>query len=318
MSMTEQAPREVEHEITVRAPAKDVYRLLAEVENWPRLFPPSVYVEYLEKNDDGTERIRIFATANEEVKSWSSRRELDPEALRITFRQEVFTPPVAEMSGTWIIEPLSGTQTRVRLLHTFRAVDDDPEGLAWIDKAVDTNSRAELPSLKANVELAAQADERTLSFEDSVRVDGSAKDVYDFLNEARLWSERLPHVAAVRLTEDTPGLQVLRMDTLTKDGATHTTESVRVCFPHHRIAYKQTTLPALMDLHTGYWQLDENDDGTTTATSQHTVVIKTENIARILGPDAGLPEARDYIRSALGTNSRATLGHAKEYAEARR
>ncbi|MGK9462278.1 aromatase/cyclase [Streptomyces sp. G6] len=316
--MTQQQPREVEHEITVRAAAQDVYRLLAEVENWPRLFPPSVFVEYLEKNDDDTERIRIFATANGEVKSWASRRELDAEALRITFRQEVFTPPVAEMNGTWILEPLSATETRVRLLHSFRSVDDDPEGLAWIDKAVDTNSRAELPSLKANVELAAQADERTLSFEDSVRIDGSAKDVYEFLNDAQLWSERLPHVAEVRLTEDTPGLQVLRMDTLTKDGSSHTTESVRVCFPHHRIAYKQTTLPALMDLHTGYWQLDEDADGVTTATSQHTVVIRTENITRILGPEAGLAEARAYIRNALGTNSRATLGHAKDHAEARR
>jgi aromatase len=73
-----------------------------------------------------------------------------------------------------------------------------------------------------------------------------------------------------------------------------------------------------MDLHTGYWQLDEDADGVTTATSQHTVVIKAENITKILGPDAGLPEARAYIRNALGTNSRATLGHAKDHAEARR
>ncbi|MFD7898756.1 aromatase/cyclase [Streptomyces sp. NPDC059743] len=314
--MTPQAPREVEHEITVQAAAQDVYRLLAEVENWPRLFPPSVYVEYLERNEHN-ERIRIFATANDEVKSWSSVRELDPEGLCIFFRQEVFTPPVAEMSGTWLLEPLGAKETRVRLLHSFRSVDDDPEALAWIEKAVDTNSRAELPSLRANVELAAEADERTLSFEDTVRIDGSSKDVYDFLNEAQLWSERLPHVTQVQLTEDTAGLQVLRMDTLTKDGSSHTTESVRVCFPHHRIAYKQTTLPALMELHTGRWDLAEDADGVTTATSQHTVVIRTENITEILGPDAGLAEARAFIRQALGTNSRATLTYAKEYAEAR-
>jgi aromatase len=315
--MADQASREVEHEITVRAPAKEVYRLLAEVENWPRIFPPSVYVEYLEQNGD-SERIRIFATANGEAKSWSSRRELNPETLRITFEQEAFTPPVAEMRGTWILEPRSGTETRVRLLHAFRAVDDDPEGLAWIDKAVDTNSRVELPSLRANVELVAQAGERTLSFEDNVRIEGAAEDVYDFINEAQLWSRRLPHVAEVRLTEDTPGLQILRMDTRTKDGSSHTTESVRVCFPYRKIAYKQTTLPALMNLHTGYWLLDEDADGVTTATSQHTVSIRTENITKILGTDAGLPEARAYIRNALGTNSRATLEHAKDFAEARR
>jgi len=309
--------RQVEHEITAEAPAATVYRLIAEVENWPRIFPPTVYVDHVERGDS-QERIRIWATANGEAKSWTSRRTLDPDNRRITFRQEVSAPPVAAMGGTWIIEPLSDTRSRIRLLHDYRAVDDDPDGLKWIDEAVDRNSRSELAALKTNVELAHAAEEITFSFEDTVQIDGSAKDVYDFLNEAPLWSERLPHVAQVRLTEDTPGLQILRMDTLTKDGSTHTTESVRVCFPHHRIAYKQTTLPALMDLHTGYWQLDENDDGTTTATSQHTVIIKTENITAILGPDAGLPEAREYIRGALGTNSRATLGHAKEYAEARR
>ncbi|MEE1796927.1 aromatase/cyclase [Streptomyces sp. BE308] len=315
--MTEQAPREVEHEITVQAPATEVYRLLAEVENWPRLFPPSVYVDYAEKNGN-EERIRIWATANGEAKNWTSRRTLDPEGLRITFRQEVSAPPVAEMSGTWIIEARGASETRVRLLHTYRAIDDDPEGLDWIDKAVDRNSRAELPALKENLELAAESAGLTLSFEDSVRIDGSAKDAFDFVNEAQLWTERLPHVHEVRLTEDSPGVQTLRMDTVAKDGSTHTTESVRICFPHHRIAYKQTTLPALMTLHTGYWQFDEQDDGGTVATSQHTVVVNTANITAILGPDAGVPEARAFLREALGTNSRATLGHAKAFAEARR
>ncbi|MFB4424425.1 aromatase/cyclase [Streptomyces sp. QL37] len=315
--MTEQEAREVEHEITVRAPAEDVYRLLAEVENWPRLFPPSVYVDYAEKNGN-EERIRIWATANGEAKHWTSRRELDPEGRRITFWQEVSAPPVARMSGTWIIEPQGPEQTRVRLLHTYRAIDDDPEGLAWIDRAVDRNSRAELPALKENLELASLSADLTLSFEDTVRIDGSAKDVFAFINEAQLWTERLPHVHDVTLTESTPGVQTLRMDTVAKDGSTHTTESVRVCFPDHRIAYKQTTLPALMKLHTGYWQFSEGDDGVTTATSQHTVTVDVENIAKVLGPAAGVAEARAFLREALGTNSRATLGHAKAFAEARR
>jgi aromatase len=315
--MTEHRLSSVEHEITVAAGAENVYRMLADVENWPRIFPPSVYVDYVERGQD-EERIRIWATANGEAKNWTSRRRLDPTALRIEFWQEVSAPPVAEMYGTWIIEPSGDQETRLRLLHEYRSVDDDPEGLAWIERAVDENSRAELPSLKSNVELAARTTELTLNFADSVTIGGSAKDVYDFLNEAQLWSERLPHVADVKLTEDTPGLQVLRMVTTTKDGSAHTTESVRVCFPHHKIAYKQTTLPALMSLHTGYWQLDEQADGTTTATSQHTVVINQDTITSVLGPAAGVAEARAFVREALGGNSRATLGHAKEYAEARR
>ncbi|MFI6274444.1 aromatase/cyclase [Streptomyces sp. NPDC050988] len=309
--------REVEHEITVEAPAAEVYRLIAEVGNWPLIFPPTVHVDHLERGAR-EERIRIWATANGAAKGWTSRRTLDPEARRITFRQEVSAPPVASMGGTWIIEPAGEGASRVRLLHDYRAVDDDPEGLEWIDQAVDRNSRSELAALKSNVERVTGSAELTLSFTDSLEIEGAAKDVYDFINEAQLWSERLPHVKQVSLTEDSPGLQVLRMDTLTKDGSVHTTESIRVCFPHSRIVYKQTTLPALMNLHTGYWQLEESADGVTTATSQHTVILNTENITKILGEEAGIPEAREFIRNALGNNSRATLGHAKAYAEARR
>ncbi|MFD7439372.1 aromatase/cyclase [Streptomyces sp. NPDC059861] len=314
--MSASEPREVEHEITISAPAADVYRLIADVANWPRIFPPTIYVDHLERSGD-EELIRIWATANGEPKNWTSRRVLDPDALRITFRQQVSTPPVATMGGTWIIEPQDESTSRVRLLHDYTAVDDDPASLKWIDEAVDRNSRSELAALKSNVELATASEELTFSFEDTVEVEGSAKDAYDFVNEAGLWSERLPHVATVRLTEDSPGLQTLEMDTRAKDGSTHTTRSYRVCLEGRKIAYKQTTLPALMNLHTGYWTFADTGTGST-ASSQHTVVLRPENIEKILGPGAGVAEAREYVRSALSTNSRATLGHAKAYAEARR
>ncbi len=314
--MSEHGLREVEHEVTVSAPAADVYRLIADVANWPRIFPPTIYVDHVERGER-EERIRIWATANGEAKNWTSRRTLDPDALRIEFRQEVSTAPVATMGGTWIIEPLSETESRIRLLHDYTAVDDDPKSIEWIDEAVDRNSRSELAALKTNVELATASEELTFSFEDTVQINGSAKDVFDFINEAHLWSERLPHVATVRLDEDSPGLQTLEMDTRAKDGSVHTTRSYRVCFPHEKIAYKQTTLPALMNLHTGYWTFRENETGVA-ASSQHTVVLRAENITTILGPDAGVAEATEYVRTALSTNSRATLGHAKDYAEAKR
>jgi aromatase len=258
---------------------------------------------------------------NGEAKNWTSRRELDPERLTIRFWQEVSAPPVAEMSGTWIIEPVGDRETRLRLRHEYRAIDDDPAGLAWIDRAVDTNSNAELPSLKDSVEraTAATAADHTLSFSDTMLIDGAVEDVYDFVNDAHLWSDRLPHVQNVRLTEPTPGLQTLRMDTRTKDGSTHTTESVRVCFRHHKIAYKQTTTPALMTTHTGYWLFEPDPRGTgVLATAGHTVVVNPDNIDRVLGADADLPRARAFIQGALSTNSMATLAHAKGYAESRR
>ncbi|MEV7217398.1 aromatase/cyclase [Kitasatospora cineracea] len=307
--------REVEHEITIGAPAAAVYQLLADVTNWPRIFPPTIHVDRVEAEGD-EERIRIWATANGQPKDWTSRRTLDPEALRITFRQEIPAPPVAAMGGTWILEPLDAGTTRVRLLHDYRAIGDDPHDLLWIERAVDKNSTSELQALKENVELvhAADREELTFSFVDTVQVAGRAKDLFDFVNEAGKWADRLPHVAVVRLAEDTPGLQELEMDTRAKDGSVHTTKSYRVVFPSWKIAYKQVTLPALMTLHTGEWTFVENAEGTA-ASSQHTVTINTANIARILGEQATVADARAYVHTALSTNSSATLAHAKAYAE---
>ncbi|MFK0171020.1 aromatase/cyclase [Streptomyces sp. NPDC090306] len=306
--------REVEHEITVGAPAPTVYRLLADVAQWPRIFPPTLHVDQVE-HDGRRERIRIWATAGDEAKNWTSRRTLDADALRITFRQEVTAPPVAAMGGTWIVEPVTDDASRVRLLHDYSAIDDDPGSLEWIDRAVDRNSRAELAALKENLERAHQEEELTFSFTDSVTVAGAAKDLYDFVNDAALWPERLPHVASVQLTEDTPGLQTLEMDTRAKDGSTHTTKSYRVTFPHHRIAYKQVTLPTLLTLHTGLWTFEETPEGTV-ASSQHTVTLDPGKLG-VLGPDATLADARAYVHGALSTNSLATLGHARAYAEGR-
>lgn len=311
--MPQSAQREVEHDITVGAPAKEVYRLIAEVQKWPQLFPPTIFVDHVERAER-SERIRIWATAKGEAKNWTSRRELDPDALRITFRQEVSTHPVGSMGGTWLFEPVSDTETRVRLLHDYRAVDDDPAHLAWIDEAVDRNSRSELDSLKRIAESAAATAELTFSFTDTVQINGSAKDVYDFINEADRWADRLPHVATVTLTEDIPGLQTLEMETRAKDGSTHRTRSYRVTFPHQRIVYKQVTLPALMTVHTGIWTFTENAQGVA-ASSQHTVVLNPENITAVLGADADVAQARTYVRNALSTNSRATLEHARIHAE---
>jgi aromatase len=311
--MTENGRRDVEHAITVRAPADRVYGLIAGVENWPRIFPPTVHVEHVERAER-EELIHIWAVAHGEPKDWISRRTLDPGQRRITFRQEVSAPPVASMGGAWIIEAVSAEESRVRLLHDYRAVDDNPESLSWIDQAVDRNSRSELEALKLNLELACETEELTFSFVDRVTVDGTAKDLFGFIDDAHLWSERLPHVASVRLTEATPGLQTLEMDTLAKDGSTHTTKSYRVTFPHQRIAYKQVTLPALMTLHTGLWTFEETAGGTV-ASSQHTVTLNTANIARVLGAEATVADARQYVHTALSTNSLATLNHAKNHAE---
>jgi len=305
-----------EHRITVDAPIERVYALLADVTRWPQLFGPTVHAEHVERSDTN-ERIRLWATANDEVKTWTSRRELDAAHHRISFRQEVSQAPVAAMGGAWVLSRTGDGGTLVVLAHDFAAVGDTPENVEWVTRAVDRNSDHELANLKTIAENLAATEELSITFHDVVDIEGDRADVFAFLNESDKWPDRLPHVSRLELVEDAPGLQVMEMDTKTADGSTHTTKSVRVCVPDSTIVYKQLKVPALMTVHTGRWTLAERDGGVR-ATSTHTVVIKPDAVVAILGEGKTVADAKAFVRKALGTNSTTTLRHAKEYAEARR
>ncbi|MFE2551145.1 aromatase/cyclase [Streptomyces sp. NPDC059355] len=304
------------HETEVAAPAGVVYGLIADPVQWPLYFPPNVYVERLEF-DGVDERLRMWATANGRVKSWTSRRVLDAAARRIEFRQEVPAAPLSAMNGTWIVEPLGAERSRLVLLHDFAVAGDRAEDVEWVERATDTNSRAELANLARLGERWGSLDDLVMSFEDTVRVDAPPELVYAFLERAEQWPELLAHVSRLELTEpeELPGVQVMVMDTLTADGSAHTTESVRVCFPAAgRIVYKQTRTPALMSAHTGVWTVTGGAYGST-VTSRHGVVLREEAVTGVLGASADLAAARRYVREALGRNSTATMAYAKQYAE---
>lgn len=309
-----------EHSITVAAPPATVYALIADVSAWPQVFGPTVHVEVLEEADPdhgGEQLLRIWALANDQVRTWTSRRVLDPAARTVTFRQVVSAPPVASMGGEWRAEPdEDGTATRVVLLHDYRAVDDDPGAQELIARAVDRNSAAELAALKNAAELGKTRDELHLTFSDSETVEGEAADVYAFLERADLWPQRLPHVARLDLTEDEPGIQRMDMDTRSPDGSLHNTTSVRVCFADRKeIVYKQLRVPAAMSGHTGRWEIEPLGDGTVKATSWHTVTLDPEGVRTALGPEATIGEARELVRRTLGANSSSTLRHAGRFAE---
>ncbi|HSV65413.1 MAG TPA: aromatase/cyclase [Mycobacteriales bacterium] len=312
--------RRTRHIETVAAPPRRVYDLIADVTRWPQIFGPTVSVQRLDPPGAGgaaAERLRIWALANGEVRDWTSRRELDPAGMRIRFRQEVAAHPVAAMGGHWQVVPRPHGGALVVLDHDYRAVDDDEAAARWIEQAIDRNSESELAALRDTAEMDGGRDEIWLSFADTVGVDGAAEDVYELLARAERWPRRLPHVARLNLREDVPGIQHLEMDTRAPDGTVHTTSSVRVCVPHSHIAYKQLVMPAVLRAHTGRWTIAVSGDGVL-ATSEHTVVLRPETIAERLGPGVSLAEARTRVRHALGTNSRATLGRAKAFAEARR
>ncbi|WP_131767556.1 aromatase/cyclase [Candidatus Protofrankia californiensis] len=320
--MSRPTVRNTLHTVDVDAPPELVYGLLADATQWPHLFPPTVHVI---REDAGPqrERLRIWALADGRLKSWTSLRELPAGQLHIAFRQEVSAPPVGSMAGSWEITARAGGGSRIVLGHRFTAVADDPDGLRWIEEATDRNSTSELASLRAIAEEVADGTrhgELLLSFEDSVLVQAPPQVVHDFLDRADLWPQRLAHVARVALTEDEPGQQVLEMDTRAPDGTTHTTRSFRVSLAPHTLAYKQTTLPDALTVHTGRWVLDpyaEGDVTHTRATSRHTVRLHPERAIALPGVRT-LADARAAVRAAIGGNSLATLRTAKQHLESAR
>jgi aromatase/bifunctional cyclase/aromatase len=304
------------HTIDIDAPRDVVYGIVADAASWPLHFTPSIHVRRTAL-DGSAERLQIWASAGGQVKTWTSRRDLDPQHHRIAFRQEVCSPPVAAMGGEWVLGEAPAGGTRVTFHHDFEAVDDDPAGVEWINNVVESNTTMELADIKALAENVHRRRELTLSFEDSVLVHGSPDAVFDFLYQAKRWPERLPHVAEMDLREDVPNVQSMRMCTSAADGSVHTTESVRICFPEsRRIVYKQLVTPPLMTAHIGAWTIRQAEEGVR-VTSWHSVVVNESAIRDVLGPDGTVDAARTLIRNALGGNSRATLGLAKEFAEAR-
>lgn len=312
--MTGERVHRTSHSAEVDAPAGVVYGLISDAARWPLFFPENVHVERLEF--DGTnERLRMWATAGRGVRSWISQRTQDPGTRCVEFHQTHPQLPVTTMHGTWIVEERPDGSSRLTLLHDFAVLGDSAGDLAWATQVLELNSRAELASVTSLAERWRRLDELVLSFEDTVRIDAPAELVYDFLYRVGDWPERVPHVTRLELTEDLPGVQVMAMDTRTADGASHTTESVRICFPHAgRIVYKQTRTPALMEAHTGEWNVVSDEHGVS-AIAQHSVVLREEAIEQVLGQGADLGRARRHVREALGRNSTATLELARQYAQ---
>jgi aromatase len=310
------------HAIEAEAPATTVYDLLAASGNWPAVFEPTVFVDPLERGEaaDGAsfERFRLWATVNGRVVSWSSRRELDPARLRITFRQEHSTPPIASMAGSWQVEQTGSGRCRITLVHEFTTVDGTEQSAQWITAALDRNSTAELGQLArlAGLDARYAADGGLVdTFEDTFDIDAPPAAIYEFIDRGDLWQERLPHVEESVLVLGEDGAQHLALTTVTPDGGRHQTASTRIRVDSGRLAYKQDKTPELLLGHAGVWTVAPLDGGTRTrATSRHTFTLRPDAIEPVLGAGTTVASARAHMRQALGANSRATLEHAAKFA----
>jgi aromatase len=296
--------RELVHSRVVSASPAVLYDLVAEVTRWPAIFEPCLFVRHLERGGV-YERFQIWAMVNNEVRTWTSRRTMDPIGRAITFEQEHSQAPIAAMSGEWLFRPMSAGRTELILRHDVSTTGGRP-AMERVSAGLDANSQQELAAIARIAESEHPVGDLVFSFTDEVRLAGEATAAYEFVERADLWPARLPHVTRVALGQLAPGVQDLEMDTVTADGgAQHTTRSIRLCLPPDEIAYKQVDRPALLLGHSGAWRFSGR-----TASSRHTVAINPEAIAEVLGAHTTIAEAGQHLRRVLGANSRATLTHA--------
>ncbi|WP_218020538.1 aromatase/cyclase [Nocardia beijingensis] len=298
------------HSRVVQAAPDVVYDLVADVTRWPVIFEPSVLVRHLHRGPD-EERFRLWATVGGAVRNWTSRRVLDAGQRRIAFEQERSQAPIASMGGGWSFRELGAGTTKVVLDHHFTVVDG--ADAAQVAAAVDRNSVSELAALARIAEIGHPVDEVVRTFEDTVTLDCSASEAYDFVYHSERWPEQVPHVGRVELTEDADGVQLMEMDTVTAGGIPHTTKSIRVCVPGERIDYKQLVPPAILFGHSGAWEFADGPDGAV-VTARHTVAIDPVAAREILGANTDLADAGAYLTEALSSNSRNTLRCAERHA----
>lgn len=309
--MTMTASQAADHTAEVSAPAERAYRLVADVRRWPLLFAPCVAAEVV-REDSARQRIRLWAMVSDQVRGWTSVRDLHPPA-RIDFRQEEPSPPITRMTGYWRFEDAAepGGASRLVLGHEWATETDDPLAGQRIAEALHGNSQAEVAAIRGWAERPWEPDELIFSFADHLDIDGDVDAVYDVLYRADRWPEVLPHVSGLQLeTAATASggadVQTMTMDTVAPDGAAHTTRSVRLCFPGERIVYKQTRPPRGLLGHCGEWSLSRGPNGTRVTASHH-VAVDPVAIGEVVGTGTGLAEAREAVRRALGGNSRKTL-----------
>ncbi|MFE9564886.1 aromatase/cyclase [Streptomyces sp. NPDC006487] len=301
------------HEVIAAAPAGVMYGLIADATRWPLFFQPCVHVEQLDF--DGTrERLQMWVTAGGTVKSWVTSRHLDVERLRVEFTHDLPAAPTQSMSGVWTVVPLGEHAAKVTLEHSFTVAGDVPADVAWVERVTLENSRAQLDRLAELAERWTRLDDLVWSFEDTVRVNAPSELVFDFLYRAGDWPAELPHVNRLQLVENEPGVQVMSMGSLSLNGSSHSTESVRICFPGaQRICYKQTLTSPLLTAHTGEWSVEPDESGVI-LTARHNVLLCEENIESVLGEGTDAVAAGRHLREAMGQAGLSVLRHAAQYA----
>jgi aromatase len=149
-----------EHTVTVEAPADVVFAVLADIEGYANLFPPTQESTILEESE--THQIaRLVVDVSGQIQSWVTRRDIDRERRVIAYRQLENAPMIEFMGGEWRALPLDEKRTQLVITHDFaarptEAVPSQEKATELLRAAVDRNSDADLDAVRKESERRAQ------------------------------------------------------------------------------------------------------------------------------------------------------------------
>ncbi|WP_433170070.1 aromatase/cyclase [Actinoallomurus sp. CA-150999] len=127
------------HRITVARPPHAVYDLVADPGQAARPAGGVVHAERVARHDGG-DVIRRWVAEKGAIRSWTARRELDPDAGRIVFEHDPPKPPLSAMRGEWRFTEAGPGTTLVELRHDWAG----PAPAERLDQGI----RAQLDALK--------------------------------------------------------------------------------------------------------------------------------------------------------------------------
>lgn len=166
------------HETVVRAPAADLFDLIADVVHAPQLFPTHLHAEVVGEPHGAEDLIERWVIDGESVRGWRAHRTLDRDALRIVFQHEKAKPPLTLMRGEWLFRQ-DGETTTVRCTHTLDAPADAAAAVEQFLAGLDRVVPRQLSHLKMLGESLPQLRASTFGVELTGLVDLAVSDVYE-------------------------------------------------------------------------------------------------------------------------------------------
>lgn len=284
----------------IGAPAKVVYDLLTDLSTWPWLFPWILHTEQLERDGD-EDVVRYWGvTAEETIRSWVSRRRLDPAALRMDFVQQGAVGEVSRLSGSWTFTELPGGGTRVESDHEFEVGDGVPK--AKVAAMFAGRGEVQLARLRECAENQAALQERMLSFVDTLFVAADAATVSGLLEDAGGWARRLPGVRRSDVVRAESDVRFVELDSVAGES-----RSARLSLAQGRkIVWKQLAPADGVNLHAGQWLCTPTPEGTVVSAGQLVVIDPS---------DEPIGQVRRRLRRELTGESLAFLSEVKGFAE---